>query len=541
MLEHRAAELERRLGHGTPEPGGAPYRAQDFGTLEFAAFEPPQGGGTGHDRAGHRVPDAGRAYQEAGPDFRYADTGFGYAGGVDGPDVRSGAGSQAAEQGANRSQRRSGRQAPRTARSSAAGSARSAPAASVGRGEADTASRPASGRATVSNVAVGDTAGEQPSSGRRSSTARRATAGRTASAAGQEAPGNGRRPGAAAGRGPVVTGERPAPSARQRPGPATDEWATAATREWPAPGAAEWPPGGTETYAGPGAGGFHATNGYPGTGASGYPDAGVGGPDERTEVLINRGRRNVRRSGFSRWAAHWRAIAVTGGAIVLAVIVAAFVLPGGSAAWPASVATVQAEISVACQNPNVASEPSQVNFACAKATRQILWVFSLLTSGDNPAFTDSSNGRKGLEPITPAQGGDIAWSLNLHHPYDAADPTDSLAVAARAINNIIGGATLTGSNGAPVVQPGLESKPANCTRYTGSSSLVTKAGFPALCALPITSASGQAALVSDVFQQWMVGTTAQVATEAAVLFQNADNPSDSRVQAILNTLPDSGL
>ena len=58
--------------------------------------------------------------------------------------------------------------------------------------------------------------------------------------------------------------------------------------------------------------------------------------------------------------------------------------------------------------------------------------------------------RKGLEPIAPGQGGDVAWSLNLHHPYDPASPTDSLQVAARAINNIIGGTTLTGSNGAPV-------------------------------------------------------------------------------------------
>ena len=202
---------------------------------------------------------------------------------------------------------------------------------------------------------------------------------------------------------------------------------------------------------------------------------------------------------------------------------------------------MQSEISVACQNPNVVSEPSQVNFACAKATRQVLWVFSLLTSGDNPAFTDSANGRKGLEPITPAQGGDIAWSLNLHHPYDPASPTDSLAVAARAINNIIGGATLTGSSGGAGRSARAGEHAGNCARYTGSAALVTKQGFPALCALPINSPSGQAALVSDVFQQWMVGTPAQVASEASVLFENADNPGDSRVQAILNSLPDSGL
>ena len=106
---------------------------------------------------------------------------------------------------------------------------------------------------------------------------------------------------------------------------------------------------------------------------------------------------------------------------------------------------MQAEIKQACQNPDVAAEPSGLNFACAKDTQQVLWVFSLLTSGNNPGFVDQATGRKGLEPIQPAQGGDIAWSLNLHHPYNAANPIDSLEVAARAINNIISGATLTSS------------------------------------------------------------------------------------------------
>ncbi len=309
---------------------------------------------------------------------------------------------------------------------------------------------------------------------------------------------------------------------------------------------------GARGYAGAGGYTDAVTGAYPAAGAggyadaaaSGYPDAGVGGPggaDERTEVLINRGRRNAPRSGPARWLAHWKAIAAGAAAALAAAILIAVLLPGGGGAWPASVATVQREIAVACQNPNVVSEPSQVNFACAKDTRQILWVFSLLTSGNNPNFTDPANGRKGLEPITPAQGGDIAWSLNLHHPYDPASPTDSLEVAARAINNIIGGATLTGTNGAPVVQPGLESNPANCARYTGSSALVTRAGFPALCALPVSSAAGEAALVSDVFQQWMVGAPKQLAAEAGVLFENADNPGDPRVRAILNSLPDSGL
>jgi hypothetical protein len=285
-----------------------------------------------------------------------------------------------------------------------------------------------------------------------------------------------------------------------------------------------------------------AAGGYRGAGSAGYAGARAGGPGrprERTEGIINHGRRHARRG--RGWLAHWRAIAIAVVALVAGITLITLVLPGGSPGWPASVTTVQNEITIACQNPNVASEPSQVDFACAKATRQILWVFSLLSSDDNPNFTDSSNSRKGLEPIQPAQGGNIAWSLNLHHPYNPANPIDSLEVAARAINNIIGGATVTGTSGAPVVQSGLESSPANCATYTGSSALITRQGFPAVCALPVSSPAGQAALVSAVFQQWMVGAPAQFATEAGVLFENADNPGDPRVQSILSTLRTSGL
>jgi hypothetical protein len=268
---------------------------------------------------------------------------------------------------------------------------------------------------------------------------------------------------------------------------------------------------------------------------------GPTGSDGRTEALINRGRQRARQPR-TRWLrAHWRAAGLGAAVVFVAALVLALVLPGGGASWPASVAQVQTEITTACQNPNVAAEPSQVNFACAKPTQSVLWVFSLLTSGDNPSFTDQATGRKGLEPIQPAQGGDIEWSLNLHHPYDPADPIDSLQVAARAINNIIGGATVTSSSGTPLVEPGLESKAANCQRYTGSAQTVARQGFPARCASPVTSQAGQAALVSDVFQQWMGGTPTQIAAQAGVLFQNADNPGDSRVQAILASLPSSGL
>ncbi len=260
----------------------------------------------------------------------------------------------------------------------------------------------------------------------------------------------------------------------------------------------------------------------------------------RTEALINRGRPRARRSRGRRVLAHWRLLAVCAAAL-LAVAGAALMVTGGPGpGWPASVATVQAEVKQACANPDVAAEPGGLDFACAKDTQPVLWVFALLTSGDNPGFVDQSTGRRGLEPIQPAQGGDIAWSLNLHHPYNAADALDSLMVAARAINNIVYGATLTSANGGALVEPGLEGKAANCQRYTGSPRLVTRAGYPARCAAPVGGGSGQAALVSDVFQQWMGGTPSRIAGEAGVLFENAGNPGDPRVQAILASLPASG-
>jgi hypothetical protein len=270
------------------------------------------------------------------------------------------------------------------------------------------------------------------------------------------------------------------------------------------------------------------------------PDGpGPAGPAGRTEALINHGRSRAKPARSRRVLAHWRMIAVAAVALVAGIVAVLLVVGSGGASWPASVTTVQAEIKQACENADVAAEPSGLNFACAKDTQPVLWVFSLLTSGDSPGFVDQSTGRKGLEPIQPSQGGDIAWSLNLHHPYNAANPIDSLQVAARAINNIISGATLTSASGGALVEPGLESKAANCQRYTGSAKLVSRSGYPARCAAPLTSA-GTAAMVSDVFQQWMGGTPSQIAQQAGVLFQNADNPGDPQVQAILSSLPASG-
>ena len=275
-------------------------------------------------------------------------------------------------------------------------------------------------------------------------------------------------------------------------------------------------------------------------GEQGDGGAGASGPPGRTEALINHGRSPARPARTRRILAHWRLIAVAAVALLAGIIAALVAAGGGGASWPGSVTTVKAEIKQACENPDVAAEPSGLNFACGKDTQQVLWVFSLLTSGDSPGFVDQSTGRKGLEPIQAAQGGDIAWSLNLHHPYDPANPLDSLQVAARAINNIISGATLTSTSGGALVEPGLESNAANCQRYTGSSNLITRSGYPARCAAPLNGAAGAAALVSDAFQQWMGGTPSRIAQQAGVLFQNAGNPGDPRVQAILSSLPASG-
>jgi hypothetical protein len=253
---------------------------------------------------------------------------------------------------------------------------------------------------------------------------------------------------------------------------------------------------------------------------------------ERTRELIDRGRRSVRRGRLGRTGKLAIGLAVF--AVGLTALLVVVFRP--SASWPASVAVVQSEISTACENPNIVSEPNQVNFACGKDTSQILWVFSLMTSGDNPNFNDAKTGRQGLEPISATQGGEVAWSLNLHHPYNPLNPIDSLQVAARAINNIIGGASLTGNNGKPTVQPGLESSPANCARYTGSAAVLTRAGYPDLCATAVTSSSGQAALVADVYQKWFGGSSPAFAQDASVLYQNANDPGDPQVQAILKTL-----
>jgi hypothetical protein len=269
--------------------------------------------------------------------------------------------------------------------------------------------------------------------------------------------------------------------------------------------------------------------------AAGYGDHAHSHHD-RTQDFVAHGRSNAYRRGLTRW----RLGAIAAGVLAVVITILVLALSGGGPSWPSSVAIVQNDADRACQNPNIASEPGQVNFACAKATRQILWIFALMMSGDEPNFADARTGRMGLEPITPTQGGEVAWSLNLHHPYNPTDAIDSLAVAARAINNIVGGATLTGANGTPVVQPGLESTAADCVRYTGSPALASRQGFPSLCAAAVTSLAGEAALVEDVYLKWNIGAGPQAAQDAAILFENANNPGNPQVQAILRQLPGAG-
>jgi hypothetical protein len=285
--------------------------------------------------------------------------------------------------------------------------------------------------------------------------------------------------------------------------------------------------------------GQKVTGQKPGRSDTGRQGTGRQGTGRQSTSRQGAGRPKASRSGAARRgrSRHGRKVAIGSVAGLAAIGIGALILLRTGPSWPASVATVRSQITTACQNPNVAAEPSQVNFACDKDTSQVLWVFSLLTSGDDPGYTDAKTGRKGLEPITPTQGGEIAWSLNLHHPYNPLSAVDSLEVAARAINNIIGGATLTSANGTPTVQPGLESKPDNCARYTGSAAIISHAGFPSLCASPVTSREGRAALVADVYKQWMPGASPVAAQNASVLFQNAGNPGDPQVQQILKSLP----
>ena len=209
----------------------------------------------------------------------------------------------------------------------------------------------------------------------------------------------------------------------------------------------------------------------------------------------------MRRGRFGR--AHRITFGLT--ALTIGVIVLIVVVFGPSASWPAIVAVVQNEITTACQNPNVVS-PSQVNFACDKATNQILWVFSLMTSGDNPSFSDAKSGR-GAGAHFPDAGRRRGLVPQPASSVRSVQPDRQPRGRSTGHQRHHRRREPDGEQRQAAVQAGLESNPANCARYTGSAAVVTRAGYPNICASPVTSASGQAALVADVYQQWSVGAS----------------------------------
>ena len=61
---------------------------------------------------------------------------------------------------------------------------------------------------------------------------------------------------------------------------------------------------------------------------------------------------------------------------------------------------------------------------------------------------------------------------------------------------------------------------------------------PDICAAPVTSSTGQAALVSDVYQEWFAVRRLRSPQDVSVLFGNANGPGNPLVQAIFKALPD---
>ncbi len=129
---------------------------------------------------------------------------------------------------------------------------------------------------------------------------------------------------------------------------------------------------GTSGLAGAGADASGPADGFDDDHAVG--GAGASGPAGRTEALINHGRSRAKPARSRRILGHWRLIAAGAVALLAGIIAAIVALGSGSASWPSSVTTVQAEIKQACENPDVAAEPSGLNFACGKDTQSVLWV-----------------------------------------------------------------------------------------------------------------------------------------------------------------------
>jgi hypothetical protein len=147
----------------------------------------------------------------------------------------------------------------------------------------------------------------------------------------------------------AAPGEAGAPPASAPQGAADYQGPGDAEPDYAEPGYAE-PDYAGRRYAEPGyAGGDYADNGhhdtvagrharmysppgprdvdYGGGGADDYPEPG---PNDRTEVLINRGRRNVRRSRLALWREHRRAIVIGGAAVAACIAILTGRTPGRS-------------------------------------------------------------------------------------------------------------------------------------------------------------------------------------------------------------------
>jgi hypothetical protein len=210
---------------------------------------------------------------------------------------------------------------------------------------------------------------------------------------------------------------------------------------------------------------------------------------------------------------------------------------------PTVIDRVQALVDQACtSNHDVVSDPGQVNTACAKATRRMMVVFALFGSGGNAKFRNISTGQVGLEPMNRPDGGVVAWALNLHQAYDPNKPIQSIQVAARTINQIVGGGSLVTPNGRDQRSPGLESSSANCLRYTGSKLVRSKGpGWPKVCVGNVRTPKQWAAFVRDVYVRWVYAASGRKITlkplsqevqNVVYLYENT-NPGDPRVQQII--------
>ena len=272
------------------------------------------------------------------------------------------------------------------------------------------------------------------------------------------------------------------------------------------------------------------------------PGTTAGGrvPDGRTEALISHGRQRARRSpgagccgtgGCSRSAA----VALLAGSVA-ALVVSAAGAPAGRRAWPGAGGD-QAGVREPGRRGGAERAQLRVREGLAAGAVGILAAHQRR----QPRVTWTRDGPQG-------PGADPARAGRRHRlvaqpapPVQPGERVDSLEVAARAINNIIAGATLTSTSGGALVEPGLESTAADCQRYTGSA----RAGDPVRAtrraAPPRSPRRGEAALVGDAFAQWMGGTPSQIAARGrACCSRTRTTQATRRSRRYCNSLPASG-